>query len=299
MSDRERVVFPSGGVDCVGYLYRPPGEGPWPCVVMAHGFGGTQEGSLARNAADFAARGLAALSFDYRGFGESGGEPRQVIGIRSQHEDWRAAIAFARGHPEIRSDRVALWGSSLGGGHVLAVAAADPMIAAVVAQVPFNGFPRRVEGRSRAETARLLRAALADWWAGRRGRPPLYVKAVGTPGELAVMASPAAARTIAVMDNPTWRNAVAPRVLLDMALWYRPGRRAGRLAMPVLLSLAEQDRETPVALTRPIVARAPRGELRCYPCSHFQFYDEAVRPTVLADQVSFLKAHLLGFGLAS
>jgi pimeloyl-ACP methyl ester carboxylesterase len=295
LEDRLRVTFRSGGVDCAGYLYRPPGVvGPLPCVVMAHGFGGTQEGSLARNAAAFAAAGLSALSFDYRGFGESAGEPRQVVDIKAQLADWRAAIAFARSLPEVRSDRVALWGSSLGGGHVLAVAADDPGLAAVVSQVPFNGFPRKVEGRAPADTRRLLAAILSDWLAARLGRPPRYIKAVGEPGELAVMATGEAAATIALMDNPTWRNQIARRGLLEM-MAYRPGRRARRLAMPVLFALAERDRETPVETVRPLAFKAPLGELRRYPCTHFQFYDEAVRPTVFGDQLSFLRTHLLGF----
>lgn len=295
MSERERVEFLCEGVRCAGFLYRPPSLEPAPCVVMAHGFGGTQEGSLAANAQDFAAAGFVALTFDYRGFGESAGEPRQVIDIRGQNADWRAAIAFARTLPEVRPDRVALWGSSLGGGHVLAVAADDPTIAAVVAQVPFLvGFPSKVEGRRPVETRRLLRALLADWWAGKRGRPPVYIKAVGEPGELAVMASHDAAETVALMSNATWRNEVAPRALLDMALWYRPGRAARKLAMPVLFSMAEHDL-IPADRTRPVVLATPRGELRAYPCNHFEVYSAAVRPTVVADQVSFLKTHLLGF----
>jgi cephalosporin-C deacetylase-like acetyl esterase len=48
-------------------------------------------------------------------------------------------------------ERIALWGSSLGGARVIVVAAEGPRIAAVVAQMPFNGFPRRVEGRSTLE----------------------------------------------------------------------------------------------------------------------------------------------------
>jgi dienelactone hydrolase len=298
MAQRQRVEFASGQDVCVGYVY-PPARADAPeaacCIVMAHGFGGTQEGSLARSAADFAAAGFTAFSFDYRGLGESGGEPRQVIDIRAQHADWHAAIAFARTLPGVRADRVALWGSSLGGGHVLSVAQQDPTIAAVVAQIPFIRFPRKVEGRTPRETRRLMGAIFADWWAGRTGRPPRYIKAAGLPGELAVMATPEAAHTVAVLDNPTWKNEVAPRVLLDMSLWYRPGAHADRMAMPVLFSLAEGDREGPADITRPAAFRAPRGQLRSYPCNHFQFYDEAVRPTVVADQVSFLRAHLVGF----
>jgi hypothetical protein len=285
-----------GGETFVGYFYRTHAPRPdGACVVMAHGFGGTQEGSLARNAADFAAAGLTALSFDYRSFGESGGTPRQVIDIHGQHADWRAAIACARALPGIRPDRIALWGSSLGGGHVLAVAAGDPTLAAVVAQVPFIRFPRRVEGLSPQQRKAIGRAAIADWIAGKRGRPPVYIKAVGHAGEVAVMPVEDAVRNIMAMDNPTWRNEVSPRALLDMAFWYRPGKTAHRLAMPVFLSVAEHDREAPAAFARQLVARAPRAELRAYPCRHFQFYDEDVRRIVLADQLSFLTTHLGGF----
>jgi len=86
MAERSRVTFESAGVACVGYHYRPDAAAePLPCVVMGHGFGGTQEGSLRDTAVDFAGAGLSVLSFDYRSFGESGGEPRQVIGCSS----WR------------------------------------------------------------------------------------------------------------------------------------------------------------------------------------------------------------------
>ncbi len=298
MVERVRMEFVSGGTACAGYLYRPRGEGraPGPCVVMAHGFGGTQEGALAATAADFAAAGIAAFTFDYRNFGESGGQPRQVITVAGQLEDWRAAVAFVRGLEEVDADKVALWGSSLGGGHVIAVAADDPRLGAAIAQIPFTfGFPRKVEGRTSAEARRLLGAAIADWRRGRRGEEPLYIAAVGPPGELAVMATPDAVQTVAMMENTTWRNEVAPRILLDMAFRYRPGRRARDIRCPFLVTLAEHDRELPTARTRRVAEMAPRGELRRYPCTHFEFYHPQVRPVVVADQVSFLRTHLIGF----
>jgi fermentation-respiration switch protein FrsA (DUF1100 family) len=51
---------------------------------------------LAPYAEQFAHAGMAALVFDYRHFRASGGEPRQLIDINSQLEDYRAAIRFAR-----------------------------------------------------------------------------------------------------------------------------------------------------------------------------------------------------------
>ena len=293
--DRTRVRFDSGGVELVGYLHRPSDTaGKLPCVVMGHGFSGTQD-RLFDAAERFAGAGFAALTFDYRSFGESGGEPRQVVDVKKQQEDWRAAIRFARGLEGVDPERIALWGSSLGGGHVVSIAAEDPRIAAVVAQIPFNGFPRRVEGRSTLETLKLLWAMIVDAARGRLGISPRYIPMVGKPGEVAVTATPRANEHIAALEGErggsSWRNEVAPRGLFGM-MRYRPGEVAHRLAMPLLVSIAEDDREGPEELTRQLAERAPRGELRRYPGDHFDFYRDPVRRRVLADQIEFLRTHL-------
>ena len=70
------------GVRCAAWLYRPDGEGPHPCVVMAHGFSATRSDSLPPYAEAFAAAGLAVLLFDYRCFGDSDGEPRQLLDVK-------------------------------------------------------------------------------------------------------------------------------------------------------------------------------------------------------------------------
>src|SRR5690606_39052866 len=57
-----------------------------PLVVMAHGFGGLKNCGLEPYAELFAEHGLAVLLFDYRGFGESEGTPRQLISPRRHVE---------------------------------------------------------------------------------------------------------------------------------------------------------------------------------------------------------------------
>lgn len=51
--------------------------------------------------------GFAALVLDYRGFGDSGGTPRQVLDLVGQRADWRAAVAHARATPGVDADRIA------------------------------------------------------------------------------------------------------------------------------------------------------------------------------------------------
>lgn len=114
--------FDSGGTKCAARVYRPTATNqPSPVVVMAHGFGAVRALRLYAYAERFAAAGYAVVVFDYRSFGESEGEPRQVLDIAMQHEDWRAALRFARSLEGIDHTRVVAWGTSFSGGHVITV----------------------------------------------------------------------------------------------------------------------------------------------------------------------------------
>ena len=137
---RRELRFSCGDTTCAADLYLPANATERvPCIVMGHGFTGTRDLGLASYATRFAGAGIAALVFDYRHFGTSGGEPRQLLSVPDQLADWRAAIAFARDCPELDPARIAIWGTSLSGGHVIVIAADDPAIAAVIAQVPWLG----------------------------------------------------------------------------------------------------------------------------------------------------------------
>ncbi|MFI6536962.1 alpha/beta hydrolase [Nonomuraea sp. NPDC050547] len=287
---RTKVSFTAAGVRCAGYLYLPAGSGRSACVVLCHGFSGTMD-RLFDYAERFAAEGFAALVFDYRGFGESDGKPRQFPDVAGQIIDVRAAVAFARGHERIDPDRVLLWGNSLGGAHAITVAAADPRVPAVVAQIPFNGFPKKVRGRSTGSTLRLLGAIFWDTIRGKLGLRPYYIPMVGRPGDLAVTATEEADQHIQTLTGggeTLWRNSIAPRGLLQM-MRYRPAEAAARLACPLLVCVAADDQETPLETTRELADRAPEGELRAYPGTHFTFYtDPALRARVVADQIDWL-----------
>src|SRR5215207_6461792 len=115
--DREDIEFEVGDDACAAWLYPAAGgEAVAPIVVMAHGLSGTRRDGLGPFAERFAAAGIAALVFDHRGFGDSGGEPDRFE-PRRQLQDWAAAIACARALPGIDPERVATFGSSMGGGN--------------------------------------------------------------------------------------------------------------------------------------------------------------------------------------
>src|SRR4051795_7600062 len=131
------VAFPSSGDECRAWLFMPDAERP-PLVILGHGLGATREYGLEPYAERFAEAGIAVLVFTYRHFGDSGGQPRQLLDIERQLGDWAAALAYARGLDDIDHERIALWGTSFAGGHFIEAAARDGAVAAVVSQCPFT-----------------------------------------------------------------------------------------------------------------------------------------------------------------
>ena len=111
MTSVTAIQFRSAGVTCRGDLYLPDTAGRAPIMVMAHGLGGTRNMRLPAFAERFVAEGYACLLFDYRHFGDSDGEPRQLLDIKKQLQDWKAAIEHARGLAQVDPDRVILWGT--------------------------------------------------------------------------------------------------------------------------------------------------------------------------------------------
>jgi dienelactone hydrolase len=288
------VEFASEQDTCAAWLYVPDGNGPFAAVVLAHGWTGVREQRLDAYAVRFADAGLAALVFDYRHFGASSGQPRQLLDIKRQLADWAAAVAFARSRAEIDSARIAVWGTSFSGGHVVETAARDPQIAAVIAQAPFADGLRNLPSLGFRLALRLTAAGVRDQIGAALGRPPHMLRSVGPPGSLAVMTTPDAEPGFRSIDPPgsTWRNEAAARIALRVS-GYRPGRHSDRIAAPILFAIAADDAITPPAFARAAAARARNSEVRTYPGGHFDIYVGTEFERAVADQVDFLSRHLL------
>ena len=283
--EREDVIFTSGGETCAAWLYRPDGEAAGvPCVVMAHGFSLTRHDGLAPYAEAFARAGCAALVFDHRHLGDSGGLPRQRFRKAEQLEDWRNAVAFARGLEAVDADRVVLWGFSFSAGHAVTLAAEDPRLAATLALCPLvDGLPR-VLGTAPKLSAWMLPRAVADM-AGRHTLVPV----TAPPGAMAAMNRPGEADGFAraVRPGSPWRNEISPGIFTTVGL-HRPVARANRIACPLWVGLGERDITVDARSVERLAERAPRGELHRYPYDHFDPFVGDAAERVAADQVAFL-----------
>jgi uncharacterized protein len=296
MTARTEVSFRSGTEECAGWLYRPEGVELPPVVVMAHGLGAVRDMGLDRFAEKFVAAGLACLVFDYRHFGASGGEPRQLLLVRPQLDDWRAAIAYARSLPDVDPARVALFGTSFSGGHVLATAAVTD-VAAVVSQCPFTDGLASTLVVPPLTAIRLTVKALRDLVGSWRGRDPLLVPLAARPGETALMSAEdvEAGYLGLVPEGYDFRNEAAARAALEV-LRYRPGRKARRVRCPLHVTICTQDSVAPAWATRRHLARAPHAEVVERPVGHFDIYVGDEFEHVVAAQVDFLRSHLRSAG---
>lgn len=295
MTSRLDVELKSGasGELIRAWLYLPDGGAPGAVLVMGHGLGAVKEMRLDAFAERFSAAGYACLVFDYRHFGASEGEPRQLLDIDRQLEDWAAAIAFVQQDARLESSRVVLWGTSFGGGHVIATAARNPQVAAVIAQCPFTDGIASALAMDLRSSLKVTLRALRDVLASVLGLAPQMVATAGPPHSAALMSAPDAhpGYFALIPDTSRFRNEVAARFGLQI-LRYRPGRSAAKVACPILFCICEADTVAPAAPTKRYAARAPKGETLLYAEGHFDIYVGAAFEKVVADQLDFLRRHV-------
>ncbi|MCB1493259.1 MAG: prolyl oligopeptidase family serine peptidase [Rhodobiaceae bacterium] len=139
------VAFRSGNLDLKGYLYLPPGEGPFPLMITNHGSSihqGTSDICRPGTAAVLLSWGLASFLPHRRGYGNSPGTPwREDVSaeygtdeydtqlaarLDAESEDVIAALDHVEALPEIDSGHIGVMGSSFGGTVTLLAASKCP-----------------------------------------------------------------------------------------------------------------------------------------------------------------------------
>jgi len=279
------------------WLYLPENlSSPVACIIMGHGFGGTKDMGLESYAVRYQKAGFAVLVFDYRHFGKSGGEPRQLIWIPYQLEDWSAAIKYARDLKEIDPARIALWGTSMSGGHVIVTAAKDNQLACVVAQCP------GLDGRASAEMflkrvgigyiLRMIMHGQRDYFRSWFGLSPHKIPIVGKPGSIACLTAPDAYDGFRKHVPDTFINEVCARIMLRGDK-YRPVKHAQNVRCPVLLQICEHDSIIPKSAAEETEKNLGKYvEAIYYPIGHFDIYIGDNFKKSVNDQLKFFKKHL-------
>ncbi|KAK5703301.1 hypothetical protein LTR97_004250 [Elasticomyces elasticus] len=239
---KERTVeFLSDGHVIRGVLGVPDGDGPFPIVILGQGLAGLKEWTLPEVGAALIQVGIAAMWFDYRNFGDSDGLPRDEVSHYGRLQDWHDAISYAASLPEVDVRKLGIWGTSLGGRDVLAVAAIDRRVIAVVSQTPLIKWTPALAARMAGygtDLERFFRDLADDRTKRTLAEAPCYVPVVKASGD------DAKAAFIAGLSEGDKRN-YSGRVTLQS---YQPTTLVDIIPLvelisptPVLFILAEQD----------------------------------------------------------
>lgn len=258
---------------------------------MGHGFGLTRRCSLHETAVAFSEAGYAVLLFDYRGFGDSGGVPRQLVSFRSQLEDWQAAIEFARAQPEVDASRIVTWGFSLGAGHALTAADRDEQVVAVVAVAPmFSGLSSTLAAMrwwSPLNFCRVIGRAAKDLIGSWFGRPPLMIPIAAHPGDLGLLTSPDAYRGYEAIVPSDFNYATAARI--GLLFWtYLPGRLLRRFSRAILVLPSKIDKINPPGPTLRRARQCQSATIIELDCEHMEIAIEPHRSRIVRSTLEFL-----------
>lgn len=274
---------------------------------MGHGMGGQKDFGLHKFAAGFADVGLAAFVFDYRGWGGSGGEPRHWLSARRHMEDWRAAIRHVRSSLSnaVDTKKLALWGTSFAGGHVLVVSSEPEFkyqVTAVVTQVPnldaAVSTKASIKQRGIGKSVRMLLAGLTDLLRTSLGQPSIYLPLAGLPGSMAFMQMTADELERYNSNHPKvkqggWRNLARAAYAAEHALFKTsPIKYVANITAPVLFCGADYDKLCPMDTIKRAVELTPNGELYAVACDHFELFTPKHLPGLQQKQRNFLLQHL-------
>jgi pimeloyl-ACP methyl ester carboxylesterase len=296
---RKDVCFDIKGTSIKAWLYLPENtSSPVPCIIMGHGFGGTKDIGLEAYAHRYQTAGMAALTIDFRHLGESEGQPRQLVWIPYQLEDYAAAIVYARSLEKIDAKRIALWGTSLSGGHVITTAASDHSVACASAQVPLLGH-----GGGGMEIVKRMGLGYMLWMGfghGLRdlvrswlGLSPHKIPLFGRPGTVAAMADAGAWDMFKELAGDNFVNEVCARIMIRIDK-YHPIKYISKVQCPVLIQACDKD----IGLPQKMIEKAKNrlgdlAEVIHYPIDHFDIYLGDNFEKAVSDQLEFFKKHLL------
>jgi ketosteroid isomerase-like protein/dienelactone hydrolase len=217
----ERVTFVSGGERMVGNLYLPvlpagaPASARPPAAVVTGAWMTVKEQMPGRYARELARRGIAALTFDFRHWGESGGAERQLEVPADKIADIRAAAAFLATRPEIDATRIGGLGVCASAGYMAAAVAADPLFRAVAFVAPWfhdADIVREVYGGNEGVGQLIATGRSAAAQYARAGTPRLATAASLTD-ESAVMFG------VPYYTQPERGQIAAWRNQTDLAFW--------------------------------------------------------------------------------
>jgi uncharacterized protein len=297
MGKPQQVSFYSDGLKLAGLLYEPPGLQPGerrPAVICCHGYTGMKDVYLLPVPERLARHGYVALAFDHRGFGKSEGARARLIPWE-QAEDIRNALTFATTLPSADPGRLALYGTSFGGGNVVMVAGTDERVRCTVCVVGVGDGERWLKSlRGQWEWLRFLDRLAEDRVqrvvTGKSERVDVIDLMPGDPNSRRVISEKVKTAEKYTEGYPL-ENA-------DATIRYKPESVVHRISpRPILFIHSERDGLVPADESRSMYAKAgaPKKLVILPGADHYdvyQFVNPEVFETVMRETIAWLDTAL-------
>lgn len=287
---REDISFIVKGDKISGWLYTPKGISKG-CIIMSHGFNGTKDCLLENYATRFTQEGYSVITYDYRTYGESEGEPRQMLSVRNQLEDLRGAVGYAK---KRGLHNIILWGTSAGAPYGIVVASEDPQVKGVISQCgSYNHKADSAKGireNGYLFYIKLLPHGIRDKWRGRLGLSRHMIPAYGRGGTNVFIRGDSifmGAQEIG-LNSKNFINEVCGGFMLQP---HGPDvlEVAKLVDCPILILHCEKDEIISSESYYPLVeAIGDKLEVETYPIGHFEIYKGEWFKAAINRQISFL-----------
>ncbi|MEU5306666.1 alpha/beta hydrolase [Streptomyces noursei] len=279
----ERVTFDSDGETLVGTLYRPDGQDLRPAIVVTGSWTTVKEQMAAVYAQRMAEAGFLVLAFDFMGFGESRGRPRQLESPVRKIGDIHSAVTFLARHPAVDAGRIGALGVCASSGYTAVNAANDPRVRSLALIAPWLHDADLVQDiyGGADEVQRKMALGLDALARYEKGEAAQYVPAVSVTDPQAAMFGP----FDYYLDEkrgavPSWTNRFA---VMSWPQWltFDPHPAAARIKVPTML-VHSRDGAIPQGAERFFAALAGPKRLVWTSGTQFDFYDQDAKVTEAA-----------------
>lgn len=297
--NREDFTCNSEGETLHGWFYKSAGYDKKPCIIMSHGFCGTKEGILEKYAMTFQEKGFHVITYDFRYFGQSSGEPRQLYGGKYQLEDLTHVIAYAKSRDDVNENKLIVWGTSAGAHLGIMAASTDDTIAGVIGQCGAYDTDAdahyQVKQIGYGHFIKLFVHAQRDKGRSRFGLSPHMITAYGRPKTTAMFNLPGVFENVEAIseNNNSFINTLAARSLFSPKAG-NTGLAAKSVRCPVLFLRCLKDTlVAPNSQAKVVENLGPLATEKDYDIDHFEIYKDEHFKRAIRDQIDFIKDMIL------
>ena len=287
-----KSTFMAEGALCAATLHVPQDTAPdqqLPAILMLGGWGSIQMALTSSFTHSFVEAGFAVMEFDYPGWGDSGGFPRQGINPWRRTRVADTALAHLKSQPLVLAHEITLWGTSFGGGHVVDLATQHPELKGAIIQVPMLDGLAAMFATPLGRLVKMVGLGILDLI---KPGAPICVPTLAREGEFGTMDRDggweAMEAALAAYPDHKYDNRVAARSVLPLPL-YRPWQRLKDVKIPMLMIGATGDTVAPFVSDKVRRVGNPNVHVIEVDANHFDPYFDPLFPEMLAPQLRFLR----------